>query len=513
MNDLFNYLNDHVAPPLTFTAVTLFGIGYVLPRTWIHVERATWKLTFDRSEASDWVIDYALKDFQASIREIEIDDNAPRTLATMLAIGRRLKAFPALYSELKRMQEGKVEDMFPAAVDKLNQGWRSGTPARLLNQYVNIILSLAEHPAISRRERIRGLSSVAIVLYANGALLAGHRLSKRTFRDAQRLAPSERNLGTWEASYALLNSTLFLGYFEKSMDLMAERWSQAYVNLDKFEQTRIREELSGLITLNPILALPRHIILAGAFNDGCPQRLKDSRYWPNLAAFAEANRDPSMGKVTREVKFAYAWYEEAKTICADEVISLNFSHAYFAFYCSLLVLDPDLPDDLKAELHSRIKQAFDAIEEPAPIVSQYVKTGFQGVYYLACNRNHEALDSFRLAAVYSSISGNSFASCIFKCGHAVAAQRLRPAVETEVNFYLKEAKKLADSISGDFYPRFWAQAAAAVASLQGKSGKTQRYLLRTKRGQKSTRLMKIFEGDIVEASRIDPGFKTLVSHK
>lgn len=504
------FLDNPLVPPLIFIIFTLFGMGYLLPRTWIHLERAIWKLVFDSSPASDWIINIALLDFKASIREIEVDENAPRTLATGLAICRRLKEFPSLYTDLKRMQEGKAEAMFTAATDKLNEGWRSGTPARLLEYYINIILALAEHPAISKRERIRGLSSVALVRYANGDLKFGQRLGEQNWLDAGRLPVSDRIVGRWEASYARQFATLFLGHFEKAMDLMADQWTDHYAELNKFEQARLREELIGLITLHPILALPRHITLAAAFSDGCTAKLKNARYWPNPLAFSEAHRKTTLKDLEREILFVDAWYEEAKTICASDLISLNFSHAYFAFYCTLLLLDPKLENRLRDELHAKIKHAFNSIEEPAPIVSRYAKHGFSGIFYLACNRNHEALDSLRLAAVYSSISGNSFASCLFMCCHAVAAQRLRPAVDTEVNYYLKEAKKLAHTIGGDFYPQFWAQAAGAVASLQGRSGRTQRYLLRTRQGQKRTRLMRLFEADIQEASRIDSGLKSVL---
>jgi hypothetical protein len=197
-------------------------------------------------------------------------------------------------------------------------------------------------------------------------------------------------------------------------------------------------------------------------------------------------------------------------ICADELISLNFSHSYASFYYTLLLLEPAVGKRLRNELHAKINKAFESIKDPSPIVSQYVRNGFAGVYHLACHRNHEALESFRLATASSSISGNSFALCIFMCCHAVAAQRLNPAVESEVEYYLKQAKKLADSIGGDFYPRFWARAAAAVASLQGKHGKAQRYLLRSRQGQKGNRLMRIFQTDIQEPSPFEPVFKPLL---
>jgi hypothetical protein len=311
------------------------------------------------------------------------------------------------------------------------------------------------------------------------------------------------------ASYALFNSTLFLGFFDRAMDLMARQWSTHYAQLDRREKRLLRNQLSGLITLNPILALPRHIILAGAFNDGSAPKLKDSTYWPSQSAYDKQIQNEFPSELILELHWVLAWYAEAKAICGDETISLNFSHAYAAFYFTLLLLEPDLKESLRDELHEKIKDAFKAIEEPAPIVSQYVLHGFSGLYHLVCDRNHEALNSFRLAAVSSSISGNSFAECLFMCGHAVAAQRLSPYVETEVDYYLKEAKKLADSIGGDFYPRFWARAKAAVSMLRGETGKAERYLLKSTQGRKGTRIMRIFQSDFQQRSRLHPGGEPL----
>ena len=115
-------------PPLVFIVVALFGVGYLLPRIWVYFERSVWKMLFGDSVASEWLIKYALKDFHLSITQIERDENVQRTLAIPLAIWRRIKGFRDLYSELKRMQEGRVEEMFVSAIEKLNDGWRSGTP-------------------------------------------------------------------------------------------------------------------------------------------------------------------------------------------------------------------------------------------------------------------------------------------------------------------------------------------------------------------------------------------------
>ena len=494
--------------PLIFIFVTLFGVGYVLPRCWVSFERTIWKIRFGGSVASEWIIDYAIKDFQLSIIEIEMDEGAQRTLAILLAIWRRLKSFAALYAELARMQQGRVEAMFDSAIDKLNEGWRSGTPARLLDRYINTIEALAAHASISKRDRIRGLSSVALVKYALGDLVGGNKLGKKQWRMADRLPPEEKRIAKWMSFYSFCNSTLFLGGFDAAMDMMARQWSNHYGKLDRREKRLLRNALADLITLNPILAVPRHIILAAAFSDGAAPKLKERDYWPSAAAYESQNL--SNNDLLLELNFIESWYQEALTICADDVISLNFSLAYSAFAFSLLLLEPRLEDAVREELHEKIKAAFRAIEEPAPIVSQYVLHGFRGIYLLILERNHEALDSFRLAAVSSSISGNSFASCLFMCCHAVAAQRLSPYVETEVNYYLKEAKKLADSIGGDFYPRLWAHTMAAVSMLRGEHGRAERYLLKSTRGRKGKRIMRIFQPDLQPPSRPHPGGELLV---
>lgn len=69
------------------------------------------------------------------------------------------------------------------------------------------------------------------------------------------------------ASYGYFNSTLFLGDFKKAMGLMSDRWASTTRRLGDEAKERLRGQLTGHLILNPTFAIPRHIILAAAFNE------------------------------------------------------------------------------------------------------------------------------------------------------------------------------------------------------------------------------------------------------
>lgn len=509
----FSWLIGQMVSPLWFILVALFGVGYLLPRLWIHGERALWKTLLGRGPDTEWVIDYAVKDYQLLIKEIELDREATRMLAILIAVLIRIKELRRLYSELERMRLGKAEEMFTETIEKLNSGWRTGTPAKLLDRYIIIILQLADKEGITEKERLRGLSSVAMVQYALGKLEEGNRLGERSWNDADKLgSEADKSEAKWMASYGYFNSTLFLGHFEKAMGMLTRQWATYSSLKNAADKENLIKTLSGHLTLNPLLTEPRHIILAAAFNDG-PVRDPEyddglsimSNHWPSEKVYKELT--PEERKC--EIKWCESWYQEAEVICDIEErvlrhtkesslkpvasLSLNFSHAYAGFYFTLLLNDPKVEHD---GLPDRINEAFAAIEKSAPIVSLYVKHGFSGVYHLVRDQNEKALESLQLASVYSSISGNRFAECIFMCCHALAAARLKPAVETEINYYLREAERLAYTIRGNFYPALSAAAYAAVARLRGDNNRAARYELRSRQAIKGRRILRIFLPDI-----------------
>jgi hypothetical protein len=269
------------------------------------------------------------------------------------------------------------------------------------------------------------------------------------------------------------------------MRLMAEQWSRYYSPLDDSAKQILRERLSGPLILNPILAIPRHLILAAAFNE---QPFFEPKFWPSQEVYDKLTPDERVCKL----RWVLSWYDEAKQVCASEPTSLYFSHAYTGFYLTLLLLEQRIPADY---LHDQIGEAFDAIDDSSPIVARYVKHGFRGVYHLVCNEDEKALESLSQAATFSAISGNKFARSIFACSHAVAAARLnRPDryLDPDVNYYLAEANLLARQINRPFYKKLFYGATSAVCYLRGEQAAARRNAAWSGYGEASNRLLKIF---------------------
>jgi hypothetical protein len=305
-----------------------------------------------------------------------------------------------------------------------------------------------------------------------------------------RCVKSEMIVETFESAIKQLNAGWRegLGEFMKAMRLMADQWSRYYALLDDNDRERLRARLSGYLILNPILAIPRHIILAAAFNE---RPLFEPKCWPSEAVYN------SLAPEERECKIRWvdAWYEEAKRVCPSEPTSLSFSHAYAGFYFTLLLLESGMPS---AYLHDRINEAFDAIDDSSAIVAQYVKYGFQGVYNLVCGEDEKALEHLSQAATLSAISGNRFADSIFMCSHAVAAARLNREsryLAPDISYYLSKADRLARKINRPFYKKLCYGAKSAVCLLRGERAKAHRYAAWSKHGTTGDRILKIFYRD------------------
>jgi hypothetical protein len=294
---------------------------------------------------------------------------------------------------------------------------------------------------------------------------------------------------------------MFQGYFEEAMINMARQWSNYYAPLDTNAKKMLKERMAEKITLNPVLIIPRHIILAAAFKDGPfkdgPLPIKESWCWPSKAAYERANPQPE--EIDKEIAWVEAWYSEARDICASDTISLNFSHAYAGFYFTLLLQEEDVRKTRRqAAMLARIKDAFGSIGDNAPIVSQYVKYGFSGVYHFARGQNQEALDDLRRAAESSAISGNRFAECIFVFCHAVSAARLMGSQrdmywEPEVDYYIKKGRGLAADIGGDFYPALSDAAYSAVLKLRGgRESEAERYAAKSRSANAGKRILRMF---------------------
>ena len=262
--------------PFGYLIVILLGVELVAPRTWIVIEGVWWKIALGRSTASQSLKRVAKQDFKESIAQNAIDSPMPHTLAVVLTILGRPFQLKRLTRELRAVKREKVNETFESAINQLNIGWREGKPPAILHGYIKTILDSADDSAIDDLARLRGRSAVSVVKYALGDLAEGNRLGERNWKEAHRLESDKESELKFVASYGYFNSTLFLGEFKKAMRLMAEQWSRYYAPLDETAKQRLRERLSGHLILNPILAIPRHLILAAAFNE---QTLFEPKLW------------------------------------------------------------------------------------------------------------------------------------------------------------------------------------------------------------------------------------------
>lgn len=485
LNPLLQFFVRWLLTPLLFLIVVLFGVGWLVPKIWTGFEWIWWKYWLGGSSMGTSIRTLALRDFRLLIREKETDEGAARPLAVILAIVSRLVEFPRLTRNLSKIAKEKEAHDFEVSIQSLNEGWRSGMPPLILVEYMQGIKKLAEGRS-DHRERLKGKCAVANVTYLLGNLTQGNERAKENWRDADSNEPKTECLLKWMASYAYFNSTLFLGEFKKAMELMAGFWSPHYERLREDERERIIEALKDVMTVNPVLSIPRHMILAAAFNG---EPIYKPSFWPSLDAYNRLSTEQS----NDELVWLTSWYEKAKSMCQGDVISLDFSHAYAGFYFTLLYRTPGkLGEDARADLGSRAKQAFDSIGDNSPIVSRYAKWGFYGIYQLVSGDTQEALRSFRRAAEYSAISGNKFADCIFTCCHAVAAARAYPHLKPEVDYYLVEANLLAKRLGRAFYWDLCEAATCAISLQRGKSARGDRLKARSQMGRAGDRILNIF---------------------
>ena len=475
---------ERLKPPVFFLVVA-FLLGWFLPKLWSGIEWTLWRLLLGGSTSGRTIRDYALRDFRMLIHQREVDEGTVRPLAAVLAVGTRLTELPRLRRDFRRIKLEKEEHMFKAAIQSLTEGWRSGMPPPILGEYMKIIEE-SSSGVKDVQQRLQGLCAVANVKYLLGDLKEGNALAKRNWDYARKQTAEDDDQLMWMASYAYFNSTLFLGEFEEAMGLMAHHWRRYYAESGPEKKKRIIETLSNVLTLNPVLSIPRHLILAAAFN-GSP--LFEKEYWPSQPQFELLSPDERKSELT----WVRCWYDEAKRICDKELISLDFSHAYAGFFLTLLHHSQEhSAHKLGEDLCKDAENAFDSIGEDSPIVSRYAKWGFYGIYLLVNGKSEEALNCLRRAAEYSAISGNKFADCIFMCCHAVAAQRVERHLKPEVDYYLAESRKLAGAMGRTFYFDLCERAASEVSRLRGKTGKADRHDERSKNGRAGERILSIF---------------------
>lgn len=481
-------LLERLIPPLVFLLLIWFGLGWLLPRLWSGLEWLGWLALLRRSREARSLREYAIRDFRMLLLKKEHGEGAARPLAVVLAILARVAELPKLQKELRRALREREAYMFKAAIENLNRGWQSGMPATILLDYVDIIEDRASEIPQSR-ERLQGLCAAANVRYLLGHLVEGNAAARKNWQFARKQEPETECVLKWMASYAFFNSTLFLGQFEDALKMMSSHWQKYYAKLEAENQRRLRAELSGLLTLNPILSIPRHMILAAAFN-GNP--LYEVDFWPSEEIY-EKLQPRERGS---EVRWLECWYDEAQRLCEDERISRDFSHCYAGFYYTLLIGEGEPTANLEIYA-ARAEEAFSRVVESSPIVSRYAKWGFYGLHHLVRGHYVDALDSLRQAAELSGVSGNRFLDCLFSCGHAVAAVHVQQHLGPEVDYYLEQARSMAGKIGRCFYFDLCEAATAEVYSARGETEEANRRIARSQIGRAGGRILGVFhrEGD------------------
>lgn len=498
MDALFSKLEVtwwQIISPLWYLIVIMLGLDMLLPRVWILIEQIWWRLRLGNSPVGRWLRRDAMEDFHESIEQRVTDGPYPRPIAVLFAVAARPFELKRLTTSMRTKKDERLVVILYSQIMQLNRQWGEGTPPRILKGHIKDIRDSVSDEAVDARLALWGNCSIAVVMYALGAIREGNALGMLNIKAARRLESDEESELKWLASYGYFYSTLFMGNHSLAMMLMADQWSKYYAPLTESQKGRLIERLSGKLILNPILALPRHIILAAAFNES---PYFEPKYWPSPEVYNNLSAEERMNPLV----WVLAWYEEANRICRPEPTSLNFSHAYTAFYLTLLLFEEGMPSGY---LHEQINRIFNKIDDSAAIVAKYVKYGFTGVYNLVCGENEKALDCLSRAASFSAISGNRFADCLFMCCHAVAAARLsRPSryLEQDIRYYMSEAEKLASTINRDFYRKLCDGAQAAVCLHRGEKGKAHRYQQRSLQGLTGNRILRIFQDGALESQKV-----------
>jgi len=285
-------------PPWVFAPfwflIVVMVLELVLPRLWILIENCWWRLVLGRSAISKFLRTRAMKDFQLSIDQKVADEAIPKRLAVLLAVAMRPFELRRLTHDLRGLKKELMAETFESAIDQLNKLWREGTPPQILKGYITDIAESASDKIVDESARLRGRCAIAVVKYALGDIRGGYELGRANWAEANRLESDEESILKWLASYGYFYATLFMGSSKAAMILMAEQWSKYYAPLTDRQKANLRERLTGKLILNPILAIPRHIILAAALNE-TPIFLE--KYWPSLEIYRNLNAKERQCKI------------------------------------------------------------------------------------------------------------------------------------------------------------------------------------------------------------------------
>jgi len=484
----FYSIRDWLLSPFAYVVVIVLGVEFLIPRAWNLLEHLWWRIMLGNSNLSQELRLEAKRDFKymmdRKITRLEI----PRSLAVLLTIPDRFVRLKRLTVTLRRRHAEISAERFESMIEQLNQLWRRGANPPYLNDYVQEIERSAHYRGIDPELRLWGLSVVSVIKYALGDVVDGNKLGRDNFKCALLLEPDPESEQKWMTAYGYFFSTLFLGRCKRAIDLMTGQWNTYYAPLGCEESASLRKRLSGKLILNPILAFPRHMLLAFALAEIIP---RERRHWPNPTSFNSTwLEDPHL-----KLRWFESWYDVAQDICPVEPISMSFTRSYSGFFLTLLLLESDIRSSV---LHERIKQVFDDAEDSPAIVAKYVRFGFSGVYHLLCGDDERAYEELSNADSYSAISGNRFADCIFLCALSVAAARLNRNTRflaPQIKRHLARARKIADTIKSDLFTRLCDAAESAVCLQNGDKIRAQQLADLSRAGRPQSRVLRIFDSE------------------
>jgi hypothetical protein len=424
-----------------------FILPWLLPAAWNSLERVWWPFSLGRTTTAYMLKDWALKDFERSLKKKDNDETLPPVASCLLAVNARLVEFPYLHRILESRKYESEKRMFEPTIKDLNKAWKAGLPPQILNDYMDFIEKTSDTIKDGTLRRC-GRSAVANVRYLIGDSKRARKLANNLWDEAEHEASKGNLVPRWIAAYAYFTTTgLVSCNFGEAMDAMATLWNAHHHKQSKKDPDEVEQEIdslhqSELVTLHPIAAIPRLMILfaalKGSAEDGS-QPWEKEEYWTSPDAF---DRFRELDAPARELKWVQCWHEEAVRICIKHKatrIGLYFSHACAGFYFTLLSIEGSTPAVRNRAMTEGV-QAFEKIEheqkseleqgKKSYIAARYLHAGFYGIYELVTKNNPErALELLREAAGYSEITGNRFAFIdqLFSCCHAVAAIRINTA--------------------------------------------------------------------------------------
>ena len=461
---------DSVWGKIPSWATTLFGlfvvvvvVGVVVPKMYFAFESFVLFLAFGRSPLRSALQIIAKNDFLRIVSAHESAHGATRPFAVLMAISRRGISLGDLIRRLRNVERNRVPQYYRETIERLKRDWQAGEESSVLLRNVSTLQKLLP-PSVE--ERLLGQTVAANITYLFGNLLQGRRLADRNMAEAEQCDGIGLPIYQWLASYAHANSRLFLGQFYDAASSLGKRWHTKYISLPDEERRRLFSELQHLSTVHPIGSVPRHIILASAF---AGQALRNNNTHP---------LGPLEAPLEDDKQWIECWYDMGQKLCGTEEISLHFTHGYMSLYC--LVVD-SLEDPL---------QVLDRIPAGAPLVSQYVKDGIFGLYYLRERRFEDALKAFRRADTFSKTSGNRFLDGVFLPAHAAAAVHANGTNHPEVKQVGKRARARARMAQSAFYDSLVDAFDAVLALAKNEKGKFNR--LRSRAEWQPGGLVKIY---------------------